>query len=503
MLDLEFDGKKPVHLVAHGGRIALFNDGDGTATIFDEADLEDAGTNVPSDTIDTGLPHHGVAVPMGDRVIASVADKETRGDLPPTLAVYDPEGKKLQEFDGCAALHGEVSWDESAAFACEDGVTVLTRDGDRFEKEEISYPEGTTEETRSWTLLGAEEVPYLVGDSGDDGLMFVDTASGEARRVPLPEDMADFALDPETGHVLVVTTDGKLHAVDPASGEVESSVGVVEPFELPEEFGPPLPSIGVGHGVAYVSDPSTGTVSEVALDGMEVTREFDVGGKPTGIAVLGAEVAEEHGHEEEEAAVRLELVASHEEYAQEDGEHAHDHGELDPHVWQDPNNAIVMAENIRDALVEADPENARTYERNADEYISRLEGLDAEVSEKVAAIPEDRRVLFTTHDTFGYFAQEYGFEVDTALGSVSTEASDPSAGEVAELVEEIRASGVPAVFAENISNPALMRRIADEAGVELAPTLYTDALGEPGSSGDTYLKMVRYNTTTIAEALGR
>jgi ABC-type Zn uptake system ZnuABC Zn-binding protein ZnuA len=489
MLDFSLTGDEPVHFVSHEGQVAIFYDGDGTATVFEEEGLEDGSAE--QTTIETGTPHHGVAVPMGDRVIASQAAREEEGDLPSTLAIYDLDGNKLEEFSGCGGMHGEVSFGESAAFACEDGVMVLERQGDRFVKKEISYPEGTTEENRSWTLLGDEEVPYLVGDSGEDGLMRVDLESGEMERLALPDEVADFALDPETGHALVLTTDGRLRTIDPSSGQAEASVEAIEPFALPEEFGPPVPSIEVGHGVAYVSEPKTGEVVEVHLEDMAVEDTFDVGGKPTGVAVLGAG-AGEHGHEHAE---------ENQEEHEHGEEHAHEHGEFDPHVWQDPNNAVVMVEAIRDALVEADPENADTYRQNAEAYLGELEELDAEVTEQVEAIPEENRVLFTTHDTFGYFAQRYGFEVDTALASVSTEASDPSAGEIAELVEEIRASGVPAVFAENVSNPDLMQRIADEAGVELAPPLYTDALGEEGSEGDTYVKMVRYNASTISEAL--
>jgi len=175
--------------------------------------------------------------------------------------------------------------------------------------------------------------------------------------------------------------------------------------------------------------------------------------------------------------------------------------EPDPHVWHDVNNAIVMVVSIRDALSEADPENAEAYERNAEAYISELETLDADVQEQVDSIPGEGRILFTSHDTFGYFAGRYGFEVDTALASASTETGDPSAGETAELVEEIEASGVPAIFGENVSDPGVMEGIAAEAGVELAPPLYTDALGDSGSEGETYVRMVRYNVSTMSEAL--
>jgi zinc/manganese transport system substrate-binding protein len=194
---------------------------------------------------------------------------------------------------------------------------------------------------------------------------------------------------------------------------------------------------------------------------------------------------------------------SHEDDADELGaEEGHEHGEFDPHVWHDVANAMTMVRTIREALIEADPRNAEAYRANAERYLSELEELDAEVTEKAESVPQERRILFTSHDTFGYFAERYGFEVDTALASVSTEASDPSAGETAEIVEEIEASGVPAVFVENVSNPDVMERIAQEAGVEIAPPLYTDALGEPGSEGGTYVEMERYNATTIAEALG-
>ena len=500
MLDFELTGQEPVHFVAHEGQVAVFNDGDGSATVFEEAEVEDA--DAERFTIESGRAHHGVAVPMGDRVIVSRASEEEEGDLPSTLSVYDLKGNRLQDFRGCGGMHGEVSFEETAAFACEDGVVLLERRGDGFSQTKIPYPDGTTEETRSWTLLGDEEVPYLVGDSGDDGLMRVDVDSGEMERLPLPGEVADFALDPETGHAVALTTDGRLHSVEPESGEVEASAGAIRPFEIPEEFGPPVPYVSVGHGVAYVSEPETGEVAEVHLEDMAVENTFDVGGTPTDIAVLGGEATEhEHG---EEASTGIELVANREELAQEEheeGEHGHEHGEYDPHVWHDPNNATAMVESVRDALTEADPQNARFYERNAEEYIGDLEALDAEVRDQVDSIPQDNRTLFTSHDTFGYFAERYGFGVDTALASASTEASDPSAGETAELVEEIESSGVPAIFAENVSNPAVMENIAGEAGVELAPTLYTDALGEPGSEGGTYVEMVRYNATTIAEAL--
>jgi ABC-type Zn uptake system ZnuABC Zn-binding protein ZnuA len=191
-----------------------------------------------------------------------------------------------------------------------------------------------------------------------------------------------------------------------------------------------------------------------------------------------------------------------EEHAGEEGE-GHGHGEYDPHVWHDVENAIYIVGRIRDALVEVDPKNAAAYRSNAERYIAELRDLDSYVVRQVATLPAERRKLVTTHDTFGYFARRYGFEVvDTALGT-TTEESEPSAAGVARLIRDIKAAGVPAVFTENVSNPGVMERVARETGAEVAPPLYTDALGEPGSEGGTYVGMEKYNATTIVAALKR
>ena len=180
----------------------------------------------------------------------------------------------------------------------------------------------------------------------------------------------------------------------------------------------------------------------------------------------------------------------------------HDHEEHDPHVWHDVQNAIHMVEAIRDELVKVDPAHADKYQANAAAYLQQLQDLDKWVVEQVATLPEANRKLVTSHDTFGYFSRRYGFQVvGTALSSFSTEASDPSAADFAKLIEAIKAAKVPAIFAENVQNPKLMQRLAQEAGVKLAPPLYTDALGKEGSEGDTYIKMMRYNVTTIVNSL--
>jgi ABC-type Zn uptake system ZnuABC Zn-binding protein ZnuA len=176
--------------------------------------------------------------------------------------------------------------------------------------------------------------------------------------------------------------------------------------------------------------------------------------------------------------------------------------ETDPHIWHDVANAIIMAQNIRDGLVTAMPSKKETLTANAAAYIAQLEALDNEIQAQIATLPAAQRKLVTSHDTFGYFAARYGFEVvGTGLGSVTTESSDPDAASIVALVNDIKASGVQAIFVENMSSTKVMEQIAQEAGVTIAPALYTDALGEANSSGATYIEMIRYNVRTMVTAL--
>lgn len=179
------------------------------------------------------------------------------------------------------------------------------------------------------------------------------------------------------------------------------------------------------------------------------------------------------------------------------------HGEeTDPHIWHDPMLAAEAVRAISQALAEAIPESAPLFRENAQQYIDELVRLDGWIAGEVQKIPPERRKLVTSHDTFGYFARRYQFNVlGSAFGSISTEIADPSAQHVAEVIRQIQSAGVPAVFCENIQNPKLMEQIARESKTRLASPLYTDALGAPDSSGATYIQMMRSNVVVIVEAL--
>jgi ABC-type Zn uptake system ZnuABC Zn-binding protein ZnuA len=251
---------------------------------------------------------------------------------------------------------------------------------------------------------------------------------------------------------------------------------------------------------AHTYDPAPGDL--VLLSAADVIFENGLGFEPwldgffASAQPFGARIAVADG------ITPREVGETDDEGEEHEGEEEHEQGQYDPHAWHDVANVIVMVGNIRDALVAADPSNAELYEANAAAYVAELEALDAAIREQVATLPDDRRKLVTSHDTFGYFADAYGFEVlGTALGSLSTEAGDPSARDIALLISQIEEVGVPAIFAENVASPDLMESIAAEAGVELAPPLFTDALGPQGNPGETYLEMMKSNVTTIVDAL--
>lgn len=183
-----------------------------------------------------------------------------------------------------------------------------------------------------------------------------------------------------------------------------------------------------------------------------------------------------------------------------EGGHGHDHdAELDPHAWQSVANAKVYVANIRDALVKADPAGKAEYEASAAAYLARLDALEKEIRDGIAAIPAARRRIITSHDAFGYFKAAYGIEFVAPQG-VSTDA-DVSARDVARIIRQIKAQRIPAVFLENVSDPRLIKRIADETGARIGGTLYSDALSGPDGPAPTYIDMMRNNLRQFAAAL--
>ena len=200
---------------------------------------------------------------------------------------------------------------------------------------------------------------------------------------------------------------------------------------------------------------------------------------------------DDHGHDDH----------GHDDHGHDDHghDHDHDHGDYDPHGWQDLAVGKVYVTNIRDGLIDADPANEAAYRENAERYIAEIQAMDEEMRRLIAEIPAGSSVI-TGHDSFGYFANAYGLNFLSPVG-LSTEA-EPSAADMARLIDVIREQNVQALFHENMTSPAIINQLAEETGLTIAGTLYADALASEGEAS-TWLGMMRHNAQTLHDALAQ
>jgi ABC-type Zn uptake system ZnuABC Zn-binding protein ZnuA len=174
---------------------------------------------------------------------------------------------------------------------------------------------------------------------------------------------------------------------------------------------------------------------------------------------------------------------------------------LDPHAWWDLQNAIIYVKRIRNALTAADPPGSSNYWDRAERYARQLAALDKWALAEVRTIPSPRRKIVTNHDALQYLAARYGLTiVGTVIPGGGTE-REPSAREFGALVQVVRELGVRAIFTENTLDKRLAQALASETGAKVAPPLFTDALGQPGGPGDTFVKAFQHNIRTFVETL--
>jgi zinc/manganese transport system substrate-binding protein len=173
-------------------------------------------------------------------------------------------------------------------------------------------------------------------------------------------------------------------------------------------------------------------------------------------------------------------------------------GTVDPHAWQDLANGVLYAQNIAQGLAQADPAHESAYLARADAYVRELRRADAQWRRQLAAIPDDRRVLATSHDAFGYLGDAYGIRILSLVG-VSSQA-EPSARAMADLLRQIRADHVRALFTEQGGNSRALQQLAQDAGLSMGGTLYADTLDQPGHEASTYLGMFRWNMRQLLQA---
>ena len=185
--------------------------------------------------------------------------------------------------------------------------------------------------------------------------------------------------------------------------------------------------------------------------------------------------------------------------------HADYDGRFDPHVWMDPQLWETVVHAVRDALIKTDPEGEATYRANTDKHVAEIEKLVSYMNSVSATVPETSRVLLTAHDAFSYFGRGYDFDV-LGIQGISTE-SEAGLRRVEELVSTIVDRKISAVFVESSVPERNVRALIEGAeargqNVVIGGTLYSDAMGEPGTYEGTYIGMIDHNVTLITRALG-
>ncbi len=176
----------------------------------------------------------------------------------------------------------------------------------------------------------------------------------------------------------------------------------------------------------------------------------------------------------------------------------------DPHIWNDPQLWSLGLEMIRDTLIKEDPDNADLYRKNTETYLAEIDETHKYVQEQIERIPDDKRVMITAHDAFAYFARTYGLEV-RGLQGISTE-SEASTADVQVLASFIVERQIPAIFVETSVPPRTIEAVqaaveAQGFQVKIGGSLFSDALGSPGTPEGTYPGMLRHNAKTLADAL--
>ena len=495
-LGIDLSGDRPVHLYVGTEWATIFYDGSGDVVFLNEHELEEEGSAHVPPRLNFG-PQHGAAVPLeGDLFAVSVQHPDYDSDpseyrSPIGAEIVDLEGNVLHHDEGCEGLHGDAGNGHMAVFGCVGGVLAMEAHDGEYEGMFIGPPAGSPEDFRITSVWGYPGLDHFFGLGSAVGLYVVDPEEGAMEQfIPASEELRpiNVAMSHDGEALLVVMSDGELRMYDAHDLDLLASADdfLTEPVETGFWA---RPHVATAPGAVFITDSLGGEVLQLDDHDLEVVNHWDVDGNPTKVAFVGifgeTEGHEEHGHEEEHM---------------EEGGEEHAHGELDPHFWFDPIRVKQAVSSIAAQLSTADPAGQTTYRENAEAYNEELDGLHAWIEEQISVLPDDHRVLVTSHDSFQYFAQRYGFEVAGAIFPVTTEA-EPTAQDLAMLIETIEHEGVHAVFTEKSHSARLAQRVAEETGAELIGGLYTGSLSEEGGEAGTYLDLMRHNTLIMVEAL--
>lgn len=285
LLEAKVTGDRPVHFVEHDGHIALFFDGEGLARVLDESEWLE-GKVAPRD-VATAAPHHGVAAPLGDYVLATRPNADDPKALPIGIDVIGVDGTPVGDLHACPDLHGEAASGDTLAIACATGLLLVRESAAGPKITHLPYaglPEG-----KVTTLLGGVGLQYWLGNYGADKVALIDPSASEAfRLVDLPSRRVHFAIDPiAVKYAYIFTEDGDLHRLNVLTGEIDKTLSVTEPYSMDGEWSLPRPRIAVAGDVIAVTDPLTSTIHIVDASDFALARAIPVPGAPYNIVAVG------------------------------------------------------------------------------------------------------------------------------------------------------------------------------------------------------------------------
>ncbi|MBU8539211.1 hypothetical protein [Falsiroseomonas tokyonensis] len=280
LLPVELRGPRPSHVVGSDGRLAVFFDGDGSASLIA------AGQEAAPVRLSAAHAHHGVAYPFaslaGPRL--AISEAPAAGERPSAVSLRGADGAELARREDCPRLHGEGRSGALIAFGCADGVLLLDARSGAFRK--IANPEGAGERMVR-NLAGGEDWRLLLGDFGPEAMMVVDPEANAMRVVPLPARRLHFTLDParaETG--FAITEDGVLHAFSTLDGTPRGRIQATGRYSLEGGAAVARPRLSAAGGLVAVTDPAAGRVALHDAETLALRQVIETGGRPFDIRLV-------------------------------------------------------------------------------------------------------------------------------------------------------------------------------------------------------------------------